>query len=105
MAAAAASGPAFAQTPADNGDRNGDGVISREEFRNLVAQKVFAADKNGDGLLSADEWRFGPDEYNAFGLDAGQPVPADLVVKLLDKGFVKLDQNNDGQLASDEMRS
>jgi Ca2+-binding EF-hand superfamily protein len=36
-------------------DRNGDGVLTREDFRQALVEKIKQADKNGDGKVSFEE--------------------------------------------------
>jgi len=103
-----AAAPVFAQ---DNGqsrdtmrframDRNGDGVITRREWRGSD-QSFRVHDWNGDGVLSGDEVRVGvtrprnsDEDYNA----TRRPTFSDWTPA----GFARLDANRDGRITSDE---
>ncbi len=55
---AVATAPAEAATPAshyESADRNADGKISVEEFRNRMTKVFFELDANGDGVLQEEE--------------------------------------------------
>ena len=57
--AAMMTASSLAMAAGNPADYNGDGRISREEFRNQVARTAFDADKNGDGFLDANEMKVG----------------------------------------------
>jgi len=109
---ASAASPVFAKTsdkPIDTPqrllermDRNIDGKISFEEYRNAMVRRFDARDKNGDGVLEGKEypkeWLVGAETeaangkltWDEFG-DALQPV------------FDKFDVDKDGQLDTNEI--
>ena len=94
--------PAFAA--ASPLDYNGDGKVSREEFRNEVARAAFGQDKNSDGFLDDSEVKL--DDAMRKGLDAngdGKVSVEEFQVGQM-KGFDQLDKNNDGLLDAGEMR-
>jgi Ca2+-binding EF-hand superfamily protein len=73
-------------------DRNGDGVITRDEWRGN--DNSFAVhDRNGDGVLSGDEARAG----------ARGRVRNNVIIS--DDRFRRLDLNNDGLVSRDEFRN
>jgi Ca2+-binding EF-hand superfamily protein len=54
-----ASGPAGVATPVsdfDSTDRDANGMISVEEFRNRMTKVFFELDSDGDGILQEDEF-------------------------------------------------
>ena len=88
-------------------DRNGDGVVTREEWRgndNSFRQM----DRNNDGVIAGDEIRRGRDkradrarriDTNGDGVISRGEWPGD------DASFRTRDRNNDGVLSGDELRS
>ena len=85
-------------------DYNGDGKVSREEFRNEAARAAFGQDKNSDGFLDDSEVKL--DDAMRKGLDAngdGKVSVEEFQVGQM-KGFDQLDKNNDGLLDAGEMK-
>jgi Ca2+-binding EF-hand superfamily protein len=83
----------------DRIDRNGDGVISEEEFRNWMAATYGRKDADGNRILTWAELH--PD---------GRPQPADWVDFSLDDvmaaipvAFAQRDRDGDGKLSREEM--
>jgi Ca2+-binding EF-hand superfamily protein len=81
-------------------DENGDGAVSRAEWRGS-AESFRRHDWNGDGVLSGDEMRVGavrepgePDDYD----QARRPE----FRNWSDRGFTNLDRNGDGRIARRE---
>jgi Ca2+-binding EF-hand superfamily protein len=81
-------------------DDNGDGVISKAEWRGS-AESFRRHDWNGDGVLSNDEVRVGatrqigePDDYD----QARRPE----LRNWTERGFTNLDRNRDGRIARSE---
>ena len=112
LVVASTASPVFAKTsdkPIDTPqrllermDRNIDGKISFEEYRNAMVRRFDARDKNGDGVLEGKEypkeWLVGADTQAATGKltwdefgDALQPV------------FDQFDLDKDGQLDANEI--
>jgi len=80
-------------------DRNGDGVITRAEWRG--SDRSFRAhDWNGDGILSGDEVRVGAareatdDDYD--------PARRPVFRNWTERGFNNLDRNGDGRISRAE---
>ena len=81
-------------------DINGDGKISREEFRIAMIKRFYKQDKHKAGRLSADETA-------ALRLPTGQKLPANGVTIAqfqagVDRAFDQLDVNHNGYLTSEE---
>jgi hypothetical protein len=86
-------------------DANGDGVITRAEWRG-TAQAFNLADWNNDGRLSGDEVRVGATEPGSY---AEMDVNRDGVITRAEwrgtaQEFNLADWNNDGRLSGDELR-
>jgi len=83
-------------------DRNLDGKISFEEYRNAMVRRFDARDRNGDGVLEGDEfpkeWLAGADVQGAIG-----KVSWDQFVGELQLVFDRFDGNKDGQLEAAEI--
>jgi PA-IL-like protein/EF hand domain-containing protein len=94
--------PNPAERRARDMDRNGDGVISREEWPGSD-QAFRAADWNRDGILSGDEV---PAARRAVEDDGYEPDPAHTgeFSDWTDRGFSHLDRNRDGRISRDEWR-
>ena len=99
--------PAAADTPVASTqqllkrmDRNNDGTVSFEEYRNAVSRRLHALDRDGDGQLqdgeSPPEWRVG---------EAGGPgvLTQSEFAAHLPTVFQEFDRNQDGQLDHDEL--
>jgi Ca2+-binding EF-hand superfamily protein len=89
-------------------DRNGDGVITRAEWRGS-AQSFRVHDWNGDGVLSGDEVRTGArrtdqrtDQPQAS--DPYRPFNPDQFDDWTTEGFARLDSNRDGRITQNEWR-
>lgn len=85
-------------------DRNGDGKIGHEEFRNAMMRRFSAADANGDGALTGAE-------IPAHSLVVEKSESAAGEVKLddfsasLQPVFDDYDTDRDGLLAGDEIEA
>lgn len=99
--------PAAADTPVTSTqqllkrmDRNNDGKVSFEEYRNAVSRRFHALDRDGDGLLQDSEippeWRVG--EAGGAGALTHEEFAAHLPTV-----FREFDRNQDGQLDHDEL--
>lgn len=95
-------------------DRDGDGMISRSEWRgNDRAFQVH--DRNGDGMLSGDEVRVARDDYDADEFDASNDHRFDYLDVNgngrvehsewdgSDEAFESFDRNNDNRLSRQEL--
>lgn len=99
-AAVAATSVALAGTA----DLNGDGLVSKEEFRNEVARTAFAADKNKNGNIDEGEMQLTADERKKLDSNGDGKVSVEEFQAVQMKGFAELDKNNDGSLDADEMK-
>jgi Ca2+-binding EF-hand superfamily protein len=83
-------------------DRNGDGKISFEEYRNAMLRRFDARDKNQDGVLDGEEF---PKEWLAgAGIeDAQHKISRDDFSDQLAPTFDRFDADKDGQLAGAEL--
>ena len=106
-ASAASAEPAVqpvdtAQAMLDRMDRNVDGKISLEEYRNAMVRRFGARDVNDDGVLDGDEfpkeWLAGADVQGATGQVAFEQFAAELPIV-----FDHFDVDNDGQLDATEI--
>jgi hypothetical protein len=91
-----------AQAMLDRMDRNVDGKISLEEYRNAMVRRFGARDVNDDGALDGDEfpkeWLAGADVQGATGKVSFDQFTAELPLV-----FGSFDANKDGQLDSAEI--
>lgn len=94
--------PAAAQV---DGDTDGDGRLSAEEFRNRAAKISFGADANGNGVIDAGEYPFAPGEAEAMDTNRDGKVQIKELQDALMDSFDAQDANGDGQLDSREQRS
>lgn len=109
LAGSFATGAHAADTPADSRerllqrmDRNGDGKISFEEYRNAMLRRFDARDKNHDGVLDGAEF---PKEWLAGAAreDAQHTLSRDDFSDQLEPTFDRFDVDKDGQLAGAEV--
>ena len=97
------SGPPVdtAKAMLDRMDRNLDGKISIEEYRNAMIRRFGARDLNDDGVLEGDEfpkeWLAGADVQEATGKVTWEQFAIQLVVV-----FDQFDRDKDGQLDAAE---
>jgi Ca2+-binding EF-hand superfamily protein len=86
----------------DRMDRNVDGKISFEEYRNAMIRRFGARDRNEDGVLEGDEfpkeWLAGADMQGATGKVTWEQVAAELQLV-----FDHFDVDKDGQLDAAEI--
>lgn len=82
-------------------DRNGDGKISFEEYRNAMLRRFAARDKNNDGVLDSSEF---PREWLAGAAEeaAQQRVTLEDFGAELETTFKRFDSNGDGELEGAE---
>jgi Ca2+-binding EF-hand superfamily protein len=106
-ASAAESPPASkpvdtAQAMRDRMDRNVDGKISLEEYRNAMIRRFGARDVNDDGVLEGDEfpkeWLAGAAVEGATGKVSFEQFTAELPIV-----FDRFDADKDGQLNAAEI--
>jgi hypothetical protein len=107
--AANAASPQPADQPVDTAkamldrmDRNMDGKISLEEYRNAMVRRFGARDVNDDGVLEGDEfpkeWLAGADVQEATGKVTFEQFAVELQLV-----FDQFDADNDGQLDAAEI--
>jgi len=82
-------------------DRNGDGVISREEWRGS-ARSFQVHDWNGDGRLAGDEVRIGARRNDRSEVADHVPGRAERFLNWTAAGFTSLDHNRDNRIAANE---
>lgn len=86
----------------DRMDRNQDGMISLEEYRNAMIRRFAARDRNDDGVLEGDEfpaeWLAGASTQVATGKVTFEQFSAELPLV-----FDRFDANKDGQLEAAEI--
>ena len=77
-------------------DRNGDGVLTKDELPERLQERLERLDQNQDGKLTRDELRRVGFQRRG---DRRRPVGG----PLLDRAFNRFDRNNDGFLTPDEL--
>jgi len=86
----------------DRMDRNVDGKIDFEEYRNAMVRRFGARDVNDDGVLEGDEfpkeWLAGADVQGATGKVTFEQFTAELQIV-----FDRFDVDKDGQLDATEI--
>jgi Ca2+-binding EF-hand superfamily protein len=82
-------------------DRNGDGVISRSEWRGSD-QSFNVHDWNGDGVLSGDEVRVGANRQGDEREDDFDQNRRPEFRNWTDRGFENVDRNGDGRITRSE---
>jgi hypothetical protein len=97
-----AAGAAFAAGGA--ADYDGDGRISREEFRNQAARAAFAADKNKNGMIDEGEANLTAEQRKKLDTNGDGKVSVEELQAGQMAGFDELDKNGDGFLDADEMK-
>jgi Ca2+-binding EF-hand superfamily protein len=114
LAGSFATGAYAADTPSDSRpgdsrsrllqrmDRNGDGKVSFEEYRNAMLRRFDARDENHDGVLDGAEF---PKEWLAGAAieEAQHKLSRDDFSDQLEPTFDRFDADKDGQLAGAEV--
>jgi Ca2+-binding EF-hand superfamily protein len=85
-------------------DYNGDGRISREEFRNQAANVAFNADKNKDGMIDDGEFKLTEAQRKAMDSNGDGKVSVEEFQEGQMAGFDEVDKNGDGFLDANEMK-
>ncbi len=85
-------------------DYDGDGRISREEFRNQAARTAFAADKNSNGQIDDAEMKLSAEQRKALDANGDGKVSVEELQEGQMAGFGELDKNGDGFLDAGEMK-
>lgn len=76
----------------DGADRNGDGIVTREEFAAARAARFDKMDRNGDGVVAKDDFKR---------LARFRPEAMDRLEMLIKQG----DANGDGRLTRAELQA
>jgi Ca2+-binding EF-hand superfamily protein len=89
-------------------DRDGNGVVTRDEMRTAAAERFDKIDTNHDGKLTADELEAAHREaqakhFAAKDTDKDGKLSRAEVAKMPDAMFARLDANHDGFLTPDEL--
>lgn len=87
-------------------DYDGDGRISRTEFRTAIVAIANAADANGDGLITADEFAFTEADLALFDNDGDGKVSSVGVQEFIDGmdlAFDTMDVDMDDYLSAAEL--
>ncbi len=95
---------AAASATGNPADYNGDGRISKEEFRNHAARVSFEADKNNNGAIDDDELKFSDDQRKALDANGDGRVSVEEFQAGNMGGFDEADKNGDGFLDAKEMK-
>lgn len=82
-------------------DRNGDGEISREEWKGS-ARSFTVHDWNGDGRLSGDEVRIGARRHHDREVADHVPSRSERNLNWTAAGFTALDHNRDNRISANE---
>lgn len=85
-------------------DYDGDGRISREEFRNQAARSAFATDKNKDSVIDDSEKKLTAEQRKALDENGDGKVSVEELQEGQMAGFGDLDKNGDGFLDANEMK-
>ena len=89
-------------------DHDGDGRISRVEYRTSVAAIAKAADADGNGLITRDEFDFTPADLALFDNDGDGVVTSVGVQEFIDGmdiAFDTMDADMDDHLSADELHA
>jgi len=87
-------------------DHDGDGRISRIEYRAAVARIAETADTNADGLITPDEFPFTPADLALFDNNADgavTSVPVQEFIDGMDLAFDAMDADMDEYLSAAEL--
>jgi uncharacterized protein (DUF2141 family) len=87
---------------AAQGDYDGDGAVSREEFRNQVARTAFAADKNQNGFIEPEEYKLTDAQRRSMDANRDGKVSVEEFQAGQLAGFDALDKNGNGKLEASE---
>lgn len=103
---APAATAAAAETPEarfERADRNGDGAIDAEEFRNAMSRRFGLLDADGDGRLAGDE--IPPNGRLANFADADGHLTLEQFQDAIPRVMKNIDSDGNGTLSLDELRN
>ncbi len=100
VALAASSLAVAAGSPADY---DGDGRISKEEFRNQSAKAAFEIDKNKNGAIDDDELKLSAEQRKKLDTNSDGKVSVEELQEGQMSGFGEIDKNGNGFLEQNEM--
>jgi Ca2+-binding EF-hand superfamily protein len=87
-------------------DKNGDGRLEREEFRQLVTEGFYFRDKERKGYLTADQLPEAPPEaFKAANVNHDGRLSLQEEVNALLKDFDAADVDRDGKLTYEELEA
>ena len=87
-------------------DRNGDGRLDREEYRQAITDGFYFRDRARRGYLTADQLpEAPPDAFKAASVDGDDRLSLQEEVNALLKDFEAADVNNDGALTYGELEA
>ena len=107
-----ASGVAFAHGGHGMGlskfDKDGNGVVTRDEMRTVALERFDKVDTNKDGRITMDEMQAAAKEHTAkrfakHDKNGDGKLSRDEVSHMPDQVFARLDKNGDGFLTPDEL--
>lgn len=87
-------------------DYNGDGIISREEFRNAVTELAYASDANNDGVIDGGEFPWTAKDLALFDTDGDGKITSVGIQEFEDgmmSAFTALDMDQDDSLGPEEV--
>jgi Ca2+-binding EF-hand superfamily protein len=102
VAAAGSVGAALAA--GNSADYNGDGRISREEFRNQAARVAFEADENNNGAIDEGETKLSAEQRKAMDANGDGRLSVEEFQAGHMSGFDDADKNGDGFLDAKETK-
>jgi hypothetical protein len=87
-------------------DYDGNGAISREEFRNAVTELAYASDANNDGILDGGEFPWSEEDLKLFDTNGDGKITSVGIQEFQDGmagAFDALDANADDSLDAGEI--
>ena len=101
---AAVAASALSWAAGNAADYDGDGRISKEEFRNQSAKAAFEIDKNHNGVIDDDELKLSAEQRKKLDTNGDGKVSVEELQEGQMAGFGELDKNGNGFLEANEMQ-